>query len=168
MLSDSKNKILNQLKLCNFTKKEIWIDAGCGDGTYTLPLASLVSYVIAIDKNHHYIDKLKKNTNLTNINFIIRDFYKEKLYHSMVDGVLFAFSLHYNKKPLIALENAVNNLKDPLGSIIIIDYTSKIPKPWVPYPITKNSAEQVLMKTGIKKIKIIFDNRRFYILKGSL
>ncbi len=35
-----------------------WIDAGCGQGAYTIPLAMLVDVVIAIDQNSGHLNNL--------------------------------------------------------------------------------------------------------------
>ena len=45
-----------------------WIDAGCGQGAYTIPLAMLVDVVIAIDQNSGHLNKLDKN--LKNLEFL--------------------------------------------------------------------------------------------------
>ena len=111
-------EIVNQLKKCKI-QGGIWIDAGCGNGTYTIPLSTLVSEVIALDKNKNNLSYLEsKMTSKMNIRTQHFDFSKPSWYSSVVDGILFGFSLHYDPEHRIALEHAYQQLK-PGGKLEI-------------------------------------------------
>ncbi|MFX1284259.1 MAG: class I SAM-dependent methyltransferase [Promethearchaeota archaeon] len=145
----------------------VWIDAGCGRGTYSFPLAMLASQVIAIDKDPYDISFLKTHLpQKSKITVFKKDFTKDHLSHDLVDGVLFGFSLHYSPNPIKAIINAFNHLK-PSGKIIIFEYTHEVPLPWVPFPIPKRELISLLEKTGFQEITIIFNNTRFYIVRGK-
>ncbi|MHA1228688.1 MAG: class I SAM-dependent methyltransferase, partial [Candidatus Hodarchaeales archaeon] len=60
------NHNLQQLKMCSI-KGDVWIDAGCGTGTYTIPLSKLVTKVIGIDRNYQNIQQLYKKLSNENI-----------------------------------------------------------------------------------------------------
>lgn len=125
---------------------DIWVDAGCGTGTYTFPLSKIVSYVIAFDNNKRNIERLNQKIKSENkIETYIHDFNDPNWPASEVDGVLFAFSLHYHPEPERAVQNAFNTVKQG-GEIVIIDYTSGFVVPWVPNPIP------------IKKIQLIIES----------
>ncbi|MHA2296518.1 MAG: class I SAM-dependent methyltransferase [Candidatus Hodarchaeales archaeon] len=144
----------------------MWVDAGCGQGTYTLALAGMVSKVIAIDKNRLDITYLKNHPLLPeNVEVSFSDFNWEKFYEEWVDGVLFAFSLHYQPDREIPLKNAYEQIVNN-GQVIIVDYTRISPVPWIPYPLPKERLLKLLTYIGFKNIEQVFQNRRFYIVKG--
>ncbi len=158
-------RILNQLEMSGISKG-VWIDAGCGRGTFTFPLAELAARVIAIDKNPYDISFLKAQLpSTTNIEAFEKDFTKELLFHEFVDGVLFGFSLHYELDPLKALQNAFNQIKTN-GAIIIIEYIREEPLPWVPFPVPKFQLIRLLKKIGFSEIETILQDSRFYIVRG--
>ncbi|MFW9904094.1 MAG: class I SAM-dependent methyltransferase [Candidatus Thorarchaeota archaeon] len=167
MLRESKFKrIQEQLQLCGISRG-VWIDAGCGRGTYTFPLATLTSLVIAIDNNPLNTSFLKAQLpHPTNIIVNQKDFTKDKLHSNLVDGILFGFSLHYQPNPRKAIRNAFNYLK-PRGRVVIFEYTREDPLPWVPFPVPKKKLILLLKKTGFNEIETKFDDSRFYIILGK-
>jgi ubiquinone/menaquinone biosynthesis C-methylase UbiE len=169
------NRVTEQLRLCKI-KGGVWIDAGCGTGTYTIPLATLASRVIAFDKDSRDIEFLKKQlTSLTNIKPMLLDFNKSS-FNEQVDGILFAFSLHYNKDPKKALTNAFNHIKKG-GRILVIEYSRKKPVSWVPFPQPKEKLINALNNIGFRNNKILqelgssrktyFWDNASYILQGE-
>lgn len=166
-LKSSKFKsIRKQLQQCGISKG-VWIDAGCGRGTYTLPLATFASLVIAIDNNPYDISFLKAQLpQQTNIIVSKKDFTKDRLFHDLVDGVLFGFSLHFEPTPIKALQNAFNHLK-PNSSIIIFEYTRDESLPWVPFPIPEKKLINSLEKIGFQELEIIIQKPRFYVIRGK-
>jgi ubiquinone/menaquinone biosynthesis C-methylase UbiE len=143
-----------------------WVDCGCGRGTFTFPLSSLASRVIALDKNSSNISYLKSQLQPNaNIEVYEKDFNNESLYHELVDGVLFGFSLHYHPNPNKALQNAYEQLKLN-GMVIVFEYSRSSPLPWVPYPISKQKLSSQLKNVGFSRIKTVLEKRRFYIAQG--
>ncbi|MHA1974342.1 MAG: class I SAM-dependent methyltransferase [Candidatus Hodarchaeales archaeon] len=157
------NHNLQQLKMCNI-KGDVWMDAGCGTGTYTIPLSKLVTKVIGIDKDAHAIQQLHKKLSDENIELIHGDF-NQYPYPEKVDGVLFAFSLHFQLDQNKTLFNAFNRLKSN-GTLIIFEYNQRNPLPWIPYPCPKEELQNILESIGFKRISLIYDDDRYYILKG--
>ncbi|MFX1517721.1 MAG: class I SAM-dependent methyltransferase [Promethearchaeota archaeon] len=163
--SSKFTKIREQLQLCGISKGT-WIDAGCGRGTYTFPLATLASLVIAIDNNPYNISFLKSQLPTTNVIVLERDFTRDQLYPNLVDGILFGFSLHYGPNPAKAIKNAFNHLR-PSGEIIIFEYTRDKSLPWVPFPMPRRKLILLLSRIGFKEIETILHNSRFYIIRGK-
>ncbi len=165
-ISVKYQKILKQLKQSGISKG-VWIDAGCGRGTYTFPLATLASQVIAVDNNPYDISFLKSQLpEQTNIIVSEKDFTRDLLFHDLVDGILFGFSLHYEPTSAVALRNAFNHLKLN-GNIVVFEYTREKPLPWVPFPVPKKKLIPLLEKTGFQEINTIINNSRFYIIGGK-
>ncbi len=70
------------------------LDIGCGPGTYTLPLASMVSHITALDAAEDMLSVLEKQAKergLTNI-FPLCDQWEESEFNNEFDLVLAAFS----------------------------------------------------------------------------
>ncbi|MHA2106054.1 MAG: methyltransferase domain-containing protein [Candidatus Hodarchaeales archaeon] len=163
------SKALKNLELLNLNKGT-WIDAGCGEGTYAIPLSLFVDKVIALDTNLRdlkTLDNYMKDNKITNIEPIIFDFNnKFKNLFNNVDGVLFSFSLHFQKDFGSTLNNSYEILKENGGRIVIIEYERKIPVPWVPYPITEEKMIKLLEDAKFDNILRVFKNGRFYILEA--
>ncbi|MFX0151491.1 MAG: class I SAM-dependent methyltransferase [Candidatus Hodarchaeota archaeon] len=144
-----------------------WVDAGCGYGTYTFPLSTLASKVIALDVKPSNISYLKSRlSSETNIKALIKDFNHDSYASEPVDGVLFGFSLHYHPNPSLALKNAFNHLKSQ-GYLIIFEYQRIKPVPWVPYPLPLNKLLSLLESIGFFKVNVVFSTNRFYIVQGK-
>ena len=133
----------------------IWIDAGCGNGTYTIPLANFVSEVIAIDQNKNNLLYLKSLLSQEK-NIIIQqhDFNEPNWYDEVVDGIIFGFSLHETSRHKQVLTHAYNQLKTN-GKLIVIDYSSDIAVPWVPYPIPLSKLTNLLEETSFQNITLV-------------
>lgn len=165
--TSKENIALKNLKIANIQGK-IWLDAGCGEGAYTIPLSQLVSRVIAVDQDKYKIEKLQtliKQKELSTIQVIRGNFFTINLDFEPMDGILFAFSLHYSSEPYKAIYNLKKYLKSG-GMIIIIDYNRITPVPWVPFPINRDMALDLLKQANLRTIEIPFQNNRFYIAKG--
>ena len=164
-----EDKALNNLRIAKVSGN-IWIDAGSGDGAYTIPLAQIVSRVIAIDQDNDRIDRLQalaKQKHLSNIQFFTENFSHIHLEVEPLDGILFAFSLHYNPEPYKAIANLQKYLT-PGGVIVIIDYDRIDPVSWVRFPINKTFAQNLLWQAKTQTIEELFHNSRYYILKGMI
>jgi ubiquinone/menaquinone biosynthesis C-methylase UbiE len=164
------------LKRCDI-RGGLWIDAGCGNGTFTFPLATFTDRVIAIDKNSNNLNYLNsKISTQKNIFTQQADFNNPNWYSQLVDGILFGFSLHYHPIHQIALEHTFSQLKEG-GTIIIIEYASETPVSWVPYPLPKEKLVSILNKLSFTNIQLVdtlpprrkssYWNNGSYILKAA-
>ncbi|HEY1054531.1 MAG TPA: class I SAM-dependent methyltransferase [Emticicia sp.] len=150
--------------------KKIWVDFGCGTGTFTLALASILetqSMIYAIDSNSSALNKIPDNYNQVTIKKITADFVDTDLPVYQIDGVLMANSLHYVKEKEIFLSKLKSHLKK--GScFLIIEYDSNTSNIWVPYPIDFNALKTLFLKLGYKNISklntraSIYGNRQMY------
>ena len=148
------SKIFKQLERCGIYG-EIWIDAGCGNGTFTFPLASMVSKIIALDTNKHNLSYLEsKISSEMNIETKLFDFNIPSWYESPVDGILFGFSLHDNSNHKKALENAYFQLKGK-GKLVVFEYSSDKPVFWVPHPLPLNRLFPILDNLAFQDIQVV-------------
>ena len=121
-----------------------WADLGCGNGTFTMALQSLLpagSHITAVDKQYQNLP----------FNFIKADFKNDKLNLSGLDGILMANSFHYirDKQKLIKkLETYFAN--QPY--FLIVEYDTTRSSPWVPYPINYQKLEQLFVGFGYSAI----------------
>ena len=121
-----------------------WADLGCGSGTFTIALQSLLptgSHVTAVDKQRQNLP----------VNFIKADFEKDELNLSGLDGILMANSLHYirDKQKLIKkLEACFANQP----TFLIVEYDTTRFSPWVPYPINYQKLEQLFVALGYSTV----------------
>lgn len=146
-----------------------WIDAGCGQGAYTIPLSGLVDSVLAIDQNNSNLRILQNKINrfhVTNVTIKQGNFKDLKLYEEgYFNRILFTFSLHYSKdlgflQEILKLKKKQDNFK-----IVIIEYTRTIPVPWVPYPCPLPKIVQLISELDDYESNIKYQNNRYYIVE---
>ena len=143
------DKNLGQLRLLE-PLDGTWVDAGCGTGAFTLPLATLVRRVIAVDRDANALSRLQAIAP-DNVTCIQADIYKDPLVtEDQVQGVLFAFSLHYQRDRAVALRNATRVLTSN-GRIVIFDYDFRAPRPWVPRTALTQKRDRPLRRSGPDK-----------------
>ncbi|HEX8021290.1 class I SAM-dependent methyltransferase [Mucilaginibacter sp.] len=137
-----------------------WADLGCGTGTFTLALASLLppeSYITAIDKNHQHLPDF---SNGIKIDFRKADFVNEPITASPLDEVFMANSLHFvaNKPKLIRqLESLFRN--NP--KFLIVEYDTTRSSPWIPYPISFQKLDGEFAGLGYQTLKLAESPSRF-------
>jgi ubiquinone/menaquinone biosynthesis C-methylase UbiE len=129
-----------------------WADLGCGSGTFTLALASLLpagSTVEAIDLHPGITRQTTKNG--VTINPRTADFEKDEL--ELKDGILMANSLHYVREKLALLQRLKSHLH-PAGALLLVEYDTDRPVPtWVPYPISFETISNLLPAAGWQHIQ---------------
>jgi ubiquinone/menaquinone biosynthesis C-methylase UbiE len=150
--------------------KKIWADLGCGTGTFTLALASMLdsgSTIFAIDSDASALSQIPETYNQTEIVKIKADFVNTGLPFDRLDGFLMANSLHFVKDK----EAFLKKLKPCLNTdacLLIIEYETNTPNIWVPYPVDFQSLKSLFTKSGYSEISklntrtSIYGNRQMY------
>jgi ubiquinone/menaquinone biosynthesis C-methylase UbiE len=123
---------------------QYWADLGCGNGTFTLALRSLLppgSRLTAVDKESQKLP----------VNFLKLDFEKDTLPLSGLDGILMANSLHF-----VADQPALIKKLEPCFAadprFLIVEYDTAGPNRWVPYPIPFARLQQLFAEPGYNTI----------------
>lgn len=146
-----------------------WIDAGSGQGAYTIPLAVLTTKVIAVDRNESSLKRLEeraKRLRVENIKIKKGDIQDLNLYkEGDIKGVVYAFSLHYQKNINFIGELLEQKEEKKDFKIVIIEYMRTTPVPWVPEPCPPERVLQVLRTKRNYEAIEKFRNNRYYIME---
>ena len=112
------------LEKANPGGNEVWLDFGCGPGYFTIPLASRVQRVYALDISEEMVSVCRKRAEqlgITNVEYVlIRDAHIP-LSDAQIDKILMANVFHELEKPGVVLEELHRILK-PNGIIYLIDW----------------------------------------------
>ena len=138
---------------------QVWADLGCGEGTFTVALASLLpagSTVHAIDNDTRALARVPARHGDVAIVAHAGDFTKKFRGASRgsladwpltrLDGVLMANSLHYVQAQAAFLRGVDGILRQ--RRILLVEYDIARANAWVPYPISYASAVELFRSVG--------------------
>ncbi|MGH7488591.1 MAG: class I SAM-dependent methyltransferase, partial [bacterium] len=140
-----------------------WADLGAGDGTFTRALVELLGpedLIYAVDRNHRAVAALKRwaDAEAVRVTPVLADFSKPfdlpGLGQGMLDGMLFANSLHFARNADLVLARLVTQLR-PGGRVVIVEYDGRRPSPWVPHPISSARLPALAASAGLSAPVII-------------
>jgi SAM-dependent methyltransferase len=117
----------------------VWADLGCGAGTFTIALASLLapgSTIHAVDRDAAALRQLPTESHGVTIVTRVADLAADVTGIDRLDGVLMANSLHYLPDPSGVLERWSKRLA-PSGRFVIVEYDTDVANRWVPFPISR-------------------------------
>ncbi len=143
-------------------KSSTWADLGCGTGTFTGALASLLtdnSKIYAVDRESQQLDVASGGK--TAIQFVKLNFVDEILPFHNLDGILMANSLHFVKDRSGFIKQIKNHLK-PDGEMIIVEYDRLKPTPWVPYPVSFDNLFEIFTAHGFTNIEKIGERNSIF------
>jgi ubiquinone/menaquinone biosynthesis C-methylase UbiE len=130
-----------------------WADLGSGQGNFTLALRELAGpdieiYSVDYDAKSLKIQESKFHEKFpdTKIHFIAENFLTE-LNLPQLDGILMANSLHFIKYKDSFLDQIKNHLK-PNGRLLIVEYDTDSPNPYVPHPLSFGNLDRLLNQKG--------------------
>jgi hypothetical protein len=121
-----------------------WADLGCGNGTFTMTLKSILptgSHITAVDK---------QTQNLP-VEFLKTNFEKDELPLSNLDGILMANSFHYIRDK----QNLIKKFEPHFvatPTFLIVEYDTTRFNPWVPYPINYQNLQKLFTTLGYTTI----------------
>lgn len=134
--------------------EQYWADLGCGSGTFTRALATILpgqSKIIAVDKTHQSLAPLMGKA--VKVDFLQADMEADPLPLNELSGVLMANSLHYirgKKAFLQKLEPVFLAQKQWL----IVEYDTESANQWVPFPLSFSQLRSLFLPLGYTIEKI--------------
>lgn len=138
----------------------LWADLGSGTGAFTLALAELIGpegQVYSVDKNRGALRTQKGHMQArfptVTISLIVADFTR-RLELPLLDGVVMANSLHFHrdKKPVLRL---VQSYIRPGGRLILVEYDTDRGNPWVPYPLSYQTWQDLAHRSGFAGTQLL-------------
>ena len=140
-----------------------WADLGCGEGTFTLALATLLprgSVIHAMDQEASVLRRIPPSCSGTSIVTHAGDFTRVRLPFDGLDGVLMANSLHYvADQPafLRACERVLARRR-----FLVVEYDTDRANRWVPYPVGKAALGRLFGMAGYGRIEMLGSRRSVY------
>ena len=135
----------------------IWADLGCGDGTFTLALASLLapgSTIHAMDTDGSALRAIPAAHKGARITTHRGDFASQTWPYTGLDGILMANSLHYVEHQL-AFIRSCNRYLNPARRFLIVEYDTDTGNQWVPYPVSEARLTALFEAAGYASIRVL-------------
>jgi ubiquinone/menaquinone biosynthesis C-methylase UbiE len=133
------------------TGPQIWCDLGCGTGTFTLALATLLpsgSVIYALDKDEKSLARIPDQFQGVTILKQVVNLVESDFSLPAVDGVLMANVLHY-----VEHQGAfVERLRALSERLLIVEYENRGPNEWIPYPLSFSALRDLLLPRGFTEI----------------
>ena len=161
--------LISSARLTSSPEPATWADLGCGDGTFTLALASLLpagSTIYAVDRDAAALRALPDRVHGSRIVPQQADFTHLPWPFAELDGVLMANSLHYVRHHDAFVRSCAPQLRAH-HQFLIVEYDLRRGNPWVPYPLDQNSARQLFTDLGYTSLSILGTRPSLY-QRGSL
>lgn len=146
MTSDQAAALLRTPRI-EWTRPQAWCDLGCGEGLFTLALATLLvptSSVFGIDRDQRALEKVPEEYRGVSIRRIRADLNSSSLRLPSVDGILMANVLHFFPKQ----EELLRRLQGLSKQFLIVEYERSRRSIWVPYPVNFQKLSDLFHATG--------------------
>ena len=131
-------------------RPSVWADLGCGTGTFTVALASLLapeSTIHAIDRDAAALRQVPRAYQGVTIITGVADITGERTGLHGLDGVLMANSLHYVREQARVVQRWSERLA-ARGRFLIVEYDTDTANRWVPFPISRSRLSTVFERVG--------------------
>jgi ubiquinone/menaquinone biosynthesis C-methylase UbiE len=133
-----------------------WADLGCGAGTFTLALATLLpggGVIHAMDRDRSVLRRIPASHAGNSIVTHAGDFTRLPWPFSGLDGVLLANSLHYVPDPGTWLRACKGALARP--RFLVVEYDTTQANPWVPYPLDRKALARLFEEAGYRRFEVV-------------
>lgn len=133
------------------TSKQIqrWADLGCGAGTFTKALASLLpagSHITAIDQQPQIFKE-------KNIDFFRADIITDPLPLEKLDGILMANAFHYVIDKM-ALIRKLEPFFIGRPHFVFVEYDTRHSNRWVPYPVDFTNLQKLFAPLNYQSTRL--------------
>jgi SAM-dependent methyltransferase len=140
-----------------------WADLGCGSGTFTRALASLLaagSTIHAMDRDASVLRALPASLGRIAIRTYCGDFTRQPWPFTGVDGILMANALHFVADPEAFLEACATQPGPP--RLLIVEYDTDRASRWVPYPVDRLRLARLVTAVGYRSIRTLGQRPSIY------
>ncbi len=146
------------------------VDLGCGTGTFSLPMVSLVGnegIVYAVDDSAEMLEHMRLKKPLPNIIIINRDAVDTGLDSLIADFCLIAFLLHEVKQHDTLVAEAFRLLK-PGGKLLVVEWRAELDSPGPPRKIrlSREKLNQLFEQAGLSGFEYISWSDNHYAAIG--
>ena len=132
---------------------QVWAELGCGRGTFTVALASLLpdgSTIHAVDADRGVLAALPRTSHGVAIVPHVADFATDVWRRHGLSGVLMANALHYVRDQDAFIAGLVAGMPEP--RLILVEYDTDSGNPWVPFPLSRQAAGRRLANAGLSAV----------------
>jgi ubiquinone/menaquinone biosynthesis C-methylase UbiE len=139
----------------------VWADFGAGWGNFTRALRELLgkrAMIYAIDRDERAFHTLREQHGSEGVLQTITADFTQPLTLPPLDGILMANALHFVREQEKTLGLLRTYLK-PSGRLILVEYDFKMPRPWVPYPVSRDKFAPLVTAAGFTNSRIISTRR---------
>jgi ubiquinone/menaquinone biosynthesis C-methylase UbiE len=141
-----------------WARPQIWCDLGCGEGVFTMALASLLapgSTIHAVDMDQRALQKVPERHGGVAIRTVLADVNSLTLRLPYCDGVLMANSLHFiqEQAQLLARLTAVSQ------RFLVVEYERSSSNIWEPYPVNFQKLSALFHEAGAEAVHRINSRR---------
>jgi SAM-dependent methyltransferase len=141
-----------------------WADLGCGDGLFTVALASLLvagSTIHAMDRDSSALRKIPSVHNGVRIKTHRGDFTNKTWPFGDLDGILMANSLHYVADQAAFIRACESRMRSQ-RRFLIVEYDTNEASRWVPYPVSQTRLRVLFASAGDPLIRTLGSRRSVY------
>ena len=128
---------------------QVWADLGCGDGTFSVALASLLpagSTIHATDNDTRALARVPAKHRDVTLVAHAGDFTSFPWPFDSLDGVMMANSLHYVRTQKAFLRKVDAALRR--RRMLLVEYDTARGNAWVPFPVTQVAALELFRSLG--------------------
>jgi ubiquinone/menaquinone biosynthesis C-methylase UbiE len=142
----------------------VWADLGCGDGTFTLALASLLppgSIIHAMDLDASLLRRIPRKYAGASIITHAGNFTAMPWPFGRVNGVMLANALHYVRDRSSFLRACEPAMIAP-RRFIIVEYDTDRANSWVPYPTSREVLKRTFAELNYRSFRILGSRPSIY------
>ncbi len=138
----------------------VWADLGSGEGAFTAALAGLLppgSTIYSVERDGRALAYQERAlaSRFTGLRFhFIRADLRTVAGLPALDGARAANSLHY-VKDILSAATGIAALLRPGGRLIVVEYETASPNPWVPYPLPFERWRKVAEQAGLTGSRLL-------------
>jgi ubiquinone/menaquinone biosynthesis C-methylase UbiE len=138
----------------------VWADLGSGTGAFTLALADLIGptgHIYSVDRDRNALREqeraMRASFPAVHVEYLLADF-TQQLDLSPLDGIIMANSFHFIRKKEPVLQLLCSYLR-PGGRLILVEYNVDRGNPWVPYPLSYPTWENLARQNGFTNVQLL-------------